>query len=112
MFEDVRGNTGFVSCDFFHGREKSSISVPSTGRKVNERVSTSPPVSREMIIRDTSTRCSTFHSEYLLGETALNSVTRTSLELNRYTTEGVNTRHTHTRAILKKEKKTLRKSIR
>lgn len=70
-------------------------------------------VSREMIIRATSTHCSTFHSEYLLGETTLNSVTRTSLELlyvTSNTTERVNSiRDTHTR--YQKKKNTLRKSI-
>lgn len=83
------------------GKHVSRVVIFSTGEKklrfrsVNweesERVSfhefPSPvsSVSREMIIRGTSTHCSTFHSEYLLGETTLNSVTRTSLELLRST---------------------------
>lgn len=106
------GNIRFVSW-FFPREKKSCVSVPSireTGRKVNEF----PRVSVPSFTRDDHSR-----HEYALfdfpfwispRETALNSVTRTSLELG-YAMEGVNSiRGAHTHDI--KKKKTLWKSIR
>lgn len=99
------GNIRFVSW-FFPREKKSCVSVPSireTGRKVNEF----PRVSVPSFTRDDHSR-----HEYALfdfpfwispRETALNSVTRTSLELG-YAMEGVNSiRGAHTHDIKKKE---------